>query len=85
MQRVIKYTDFFSFFLSQPIAVLRGGATEQEIVEELQSCFLFPIVYIRDKNHPFFISTVADLKAQGVTQKVKLIILPIGYNKQFLS
>lgn len=85
MQKAINYTDIFTFFLSQPIAVLRGGATEAEIVEELEICSLFPLSYIRDKNHPFFISTVANLKAQGVTQKVKLIILPIGYTKQFLS
>lgn len=85
MQRAINYTDIFNFFLSQPIAVLKGGATEAEIVEELHAHFLFPLTYIRDKKHPFFISTVANLKAQGVTQKVKLIILPIGYTKQFIA
>ena len=85
MEMLIKYTDIFNFFLSQPIAVLRGGATEAEIVEELHNFSLFPIVYIRDKKHPFFISTVASLRAQGVTQKVKLIILPIGYTKQFIA
>jgi hypothetical protein len=85
MQRVINYTDIFNFFLSQPIAVLKGGATEAEIVQELYAHFLFPLTYIRDKKHPFFISTVANLKAQGVTQKVKLIIIPIGYIKQFIA
>jgi hypothetical protein len=79
------YTDIFNFFLSQPIAVLKGGATETEIVTELQVHSLFPLTYIRDKNHPFFMATVASLKAQGVTQKVKLIIIPIGYIKQFIA
>jgi hypothetical protein len=43
------------------------------------------LTFIRDKKHPFFISTAANLKAQGVTQKVKLIIIPIGYIKQFFA
>lgn len=85
MQRAINYTDIFTFFLSQPIAVLKGGATEEEIIEELHTHFLFPLTYIRDRNHPFFISTASNLKAQGVTQKVKLIIIPIGYTKQFFA
>ena len=85
MQKAINYTDIFNFFLSQPIAILKGGATEAEVIEELHAHFLFPLTFIRDKKHPFFISTVANLKAQGVTQKVKLIIIPIGYIKQFLA
>lgn len=85
MRKAINYTDIFNFFLSQPIAILKGGATEEEIIEELHSHFLFPLTCIRDKKHPFFISTAASLKAQGVTEKVKLIILPIGYTKQFLA
>lgn len=85
MRKAINYTDIFNFFLSQPIAILKGGATEAEVVEELHSHFLFPLTYVRDKKHPFFISTAASLKAQGVTQKVKLIIIPIGYIKQFLA
>lgn len=85
MQNLIKYTEFFNFFLSQPIAVLKGGLTEEEVIEELHSHFLFPLTVIKDRKHPFFISTAANLKAQGVTQKVKLIIIPIGYTKQFLA
>jgi hypothetical protein len=85
MQKVINYTDLFTFFLCQPIAVLKGGAKETEIIRELHKDSLVPLSFIRDKNHPFFISTVANLKAQGVKQKVKLIILPIGYTKQFLA
>jgi hypothetical protein len=85
MQKVINYTDIFNFFLCQPIAVLRGGASKAEIVEELEASCIFPLTYIRDKSHPFFIRTAAELKAQGVTQKLKLIILPIGYTKQFLA
>lgn len=85
MQRAINYTDIFNFYLSQPIAILKGGATKQEIIEELEKHSLFPLTFIIDKKHPFFISTVASLRAQGVTQKVKLIILPIGYTKQFFA
>lgn len=85
MQRAIDNTDIFNFFLSQPIAVLRGGASEAEVVEELHAHFLFPLTFIRNKKHPFFVSTVASLKAQGVTQKVKLIIIPYGYTKQFIA
>ncbi len=85
MPNLIKYTEFFNFFLSQPIAVLKGGLTEEEVIEELHTHFLFLLTIIKDRKHPFFISTVANLKAQGVTQKVKLIIIPIGYTKQFLA
>jgi len=85
MPSLINYTDIFTFFLSQPIAVLKGGATEEEIIEELHTHFLFPLTYIRDRNHPFFISTAFNLKAQGVTQRVELIIIPIGYTKQFFA
>lgn len=85
MQKLINYTDFFQFFLSQPIAILSGGVTEQEAIQELQECCLFPITIIRDPNNPFFRATIRNIKAQGVKQKVLSIILPIGYNRQFLS
>lgn len=85
MQKAISYTDMFSFFLSPPIAVLKGGSTKKEIIKELELHSLFPLSFITDKKHPFFISTVASLKEQGITQKVKLIVLPIGYTKQFLA
>jgi len=85
MQRVINYTDFFNFFLVQPIAVLKGGATEKEILEELENNCLFPLSFIREKNNPYFKATAIALKAQGVTQKLKFIIIPIGYIKQFIA
>jgi len=85
MQKHINYTDFFTFFLSQPIAILSEGVTEEEVIEELQESCLFPIVIIRDSSNPFFKSTVRSIKAQGVQQKVLSIILPIGYHKEFLT
>ena len=85
MQKHINYTDFFTFFLSQPIAILSEGVTEEEVIEELQESCLFPIVIIRDSNNPFFRSTVRTMKAQGVQQTVLSIILPIGYHKEFLT
>lgn len=85
MQKAINYTDIFTFFLAQPIAVLRGGISEAEIIQELQAHFLFPLSCIKDKKNPFFIATAEGLKAQGVRQKLKSIILPIGYTKQFLA
>ena len=85
MQRPINYTDIFTFFLSQPIAILSGGVTEEEAIQELQESCLFPITIIRDSNNPFFKATVRNIKAQGVQQKVLSIILPIGYHKEYLS
>ena len=85
MQKPINYTDFFTFFLSQPIAILSGGVTEEEAIEELEEFCLFPITIIRDSKNPLFKSTVKSMKAQGVQQKVLSIILPIGYNKEFIS
>ncbi len=85
MQKPINYTDFFTFFLSQPIVILSGGVTEEEVIEELQESCLFPIVIIRDLSNPFFRSTIRTMKAQGVQQKVLSIILPIGYHKEYLS
>jgi len=85
MQRATNYTDMFTFYLSQPIAVLKGGLTKEEVLEELENHSLFPLTFISDKNHPFFLRTEEDLRAQGVTQKVKLIIIPIGYTKQFFA
>ena len=85
MQKAIDYTDLFTFFLAQTIAVLRGGATEKEILKELEFNCLFPLSFIRDKNNPYFKATEIGLKERGVTQKVKLIILAIGYTKEFLA
>jgi len=85
MQKPINYTDFFTFFLAQPIAVLVGGATEKEILEELEFNELFPLSFIREKSNPYFKATAIALKAQGVTQKLKFIIIPIGYTKEYLT
>jgi len=85
MQKPINYTDFFTFFLAQPIAVLVGGATKKEILEELENNFLFPLSFIKEKNNPYFKATAIALKAQGVTQKLKFIIIPIGYTKEYLT
>jgi hypothetical protein len=85
MQKHINYTDFFTFFLSQPIAILSGGVTEEEAIQELQEFCLFPITIIRDPKNPFFRATIRNMQAQGVQQRVLSIILPIGYHKEFLS
>lgn len=84
MQNVINYTDIFQFFLHIPVAVFEDLSDEQ-IVQDCIELEAYPIVIIKDNNHPLFIRFEEDFKKQGVTQTLKLIILSVGYNKPYLS
>ncbi len=84
MQKLINYTDFFQFFLHIPVAVFEEISDEQ-ILEDCLEMAAYPIVIIKDSNHPLFIRLSEDFRKKGVTQKLKSIILAIGYNTPYLS
>lgn len=84
MQKLINYLDFFQFFLHIPVAVFEDISDEQ-IQEDCLEMAAYPLVVIRDENHPLFIKIAEDFKRRGVTQNLKLIILAVGYNTPYLS
>jgi hypothetical protein len=81
---MVKYTDFFQFFLHIPVAVFEEISDEM-ILEDCLEMAAYPIVIIRDNKHPLFIRLAEDFKNKGVTQELKSIILAIGYNTPYLS
>jgi hypothetical protein len=81
---MIKYTDFFQFFLHIPVAVFEEISDEM-ILKDCLEMAAYPIVIIRDNKHPLFIRLAEDFKNKGVTQELKSIILAIGYNTPYLS
>ncbi len=84
MQKLIKYTDFFQFFLHIPVAVFEE-ISDEIILEDCLEMAAYPIVIIRDNKHPLFIRLAEDFKKKGVTEELKSIILAIGYNTPYLS
>tara|TARA_R110000868_G_scaffold302011_1_gene562495 strand:- start:9 stop:263 length:255 start_codon:yes stop_codon:yes gene_type:complete len=84
MQKPINYLDFFQFFIHIPVAIFED-ISDEEILEDCLEMTAYPIVIIKDNNHPLFIRIAEDFKRKGVTQKIKSIILTIGYNKPYLS
>ena len=81
---MIKYTDFFQFFLHIPVAVFEE-ISDEIILEDCLEMAAYPIVVIRDEKHPLFIRLAKEFKEKGVTQELKSIILAIGYNTPYLS
>jgi len=84
MQKLINYTDFFQFFLHIPVAVFEEISDEQ-IIEDCLEMAAYPIVIIKDENHPLFIRLAQDFRKKGVQQELKSVILAIGYNNPYLS
>jgi hypothetical protein len=82
MQKPINYTEFFTFHLYQPIAILEGGTSLKEVEKELMESNIFPLSYIKDKNNPVFKKTEEHFKKSGITQKIIIIILPFVYTKE---
>ena len=80
----MNYTDFFQFFLHIPVAVFEEISDEQ-IKEDCIEMAAYPLVIIRDEQHPLFIKLAQDFTKKGVKQKLKLIILAVGYNTPYLS
>lgn len=80
----MSYTDFFQFFLHIPIAVFEEISDEQ-IKEDCIEMATYPLVIIRDEQHSLFIKLAQDFIKKGVKQKLKLIILAVGYNTPYLS
>lgn len=80
----MNYTDFFQFFLHIPVAVFEEISDDQ-IVEDCLEMAAYPIVIIKDNNHPLFIKFAQDFKKRGITQELKSVILAIGYNNPYLS
>lgn len=84
MQKPINYTDFFVFYIHVPVAIFQD-LTDEEIIKDCFEMGAFPLSIIRNKKHPLFISLSENFKRKGIKQKLKSIILTIGYNKEFLS
>lgn len=82
MQKPINYIEFFTFTLYQPIAILEGGSSLEEVEKDLMENGIFPISYIKDKNNPVFQKTREHFKKSGITQEIILIILPLVYTKE---
>jgi hypothetical protein len=83
MQKPINYLDLFTFELYQPIAVLEGKDTLEQVEKELMKNEIFSLSYITDRNNPVFIATEKHLKISGVKQNLLLIILPFVYTKEY--
>jgi len=81
---MIRYTDFFQFFLHIPVAVFEE-ISDEIILEDCLEMAAYPIVVIRDEKHPLFIRLAKEFREKGVTQELKSIILAIGYNTPYLS
>ncbi len=84
MRKAINYTDIFNFFFSPLIAVFEDYSEEQ-LAEDCYAMNLVPVTYIRDSAHPLFNRLQKEFKNQGVIQDLKVIVLSIGYTKQFLT
>jgi ATP-dependent protease Clp ATPase subunit len=67
-----------------PIAVFEG-TTIEEVLDDFYELQVTPLSYITDPKHPIFKQYSKMFEAQGVTEKIKLIILSVGYTKQFLA
>jgi hypothetical protein len=84
MQKHINYLDFFQFYLHIPVAIFED-ITDQEVLNDCLDLEAYPLSIIRDVNHPLFVKIKKDFKTKGVKQDLKLIVLAIGYNKEYLS
>ena len=82
MQKLISYTDIFTFVLYQPVAVLENSSSLREIEKDLMENNIFPLSYITDKNNPVFKQTEEHFKKSGIKQKLLMIILPVVYTKE---
>lgn len=84
MQKLINYQDFFNFYLHVPIAVFEETSLEG-VLKDFYDLQVTPLCYITDPKHPVFKHYTKMFESQGVTEKIKIIILSVGYTKQFLA
>lgn len=84
MQKHIKYHEFFNFFLLTPAVILEGFPT-QDIINDMLDRGSIPISYVSNSENQFFKDLAFGLKKQGIEEPIKLIILSIEYNKEFLA
>lgn len=84
MQKHIKYHEFFNFFLLTPAVILEGFPI-QDIIDDMLDKGSIPISYVTDKKNPFYKGLSESLQMQGLEEPIKLIVLSIEYNKQFLA
>lgn len=84
MQKPTKYHEFFNFFLLTPAVILEGYPVK-EIVEDMLSNLSIPISCITDQKDPMLQGIKTSFEKQGITEPIKVIILSIEYNKQFLA
>jgi hypothetical protein len=84
MQKPTKYHEFFNFFLLTPAVILEGYPVK-EIVDDMLSNLSIPISCITDQKDPMLQGIKTSFEKQGITEPIKVIILSIEYNKQFLA
>jgi hypothetical protein len=84
MQKPTKYHEFFNFFLLTPAVILEGYPVK-EIVDDMLSNLSIPISCITNQKDPMLQGIKTSFEKQGITEPIKVIILSIEYNKQFLA
>lgn len=84
MQKHINYLDFFQFFLHIPLTLFED-LNDETILSSCIDLDLIPLSIIRDKNHPLFKRISKEFKKKKTIEPVKIIVLAIGYNNQYLS
>jgi hypothetical protein len=84
MQKPTNYHEFFNFFLLTPAVILEGYPVK-EIVDDMLSNLSIPISCITDQKDPMLQGIKTSFEKQGITEPIKVIILSIEYNKQFLA
>lgn len=84
MQKPTKYHEFFNFFLLTPAVILEGYPTK-EIIQDMLGNLSIPISCIKDKQDLMLKGIQASFEKQGINEPIKVIILSIEYNKEFLA
>ena len=74
----------FNFDLIIPLAYT-GDVTMQDIEDDLHSQGVFIFSVFTDPRNPFFIEVQKQMFKEGPNFKIKVIILGIRYNKEFIA
>lgn len=74
----------FNFDLVIPLAYT-GDVTMEDIEDDLHSQGVFIFSVFTDPRNPFFIEVQKQMFREGPEFKIKVIILGIRYNKEFIA